>query len=788
MSVRLPIRPSLLLCLLAMVFGFLGLFVSKGAPGDVDFRFDPGGASTANADTVPLADGSVFSNGELFVGNVRDFSFQNTNFIGSGLTVQRFRTGLIVFGPDIRYFANVRQSNPTWVAKVGTNQRIQQVAISPGEERIFLFGPFTQLNGLDRPGLACLLSDGSVDLTFQPEATPNMARVRDMSVEASGDLLVAGDSTPSSERRSVVRVGQLGKFDLSFNPCTNLFGGDPLIINSIVAQPDGKILLSGNFTNFNGYSTSLARIRKDGTKDSDFQPQVPPGIWSDSQLRIIRLLSDGRFYVSANLRFMPNGSKDPTYNPPSVVTDVPVRFEVAPDSTVYVSRVSRVGNESPNHGVVHLLANGAYDRDFGRAGPSQTVTKIFALPDGKSLIWSERSPWITRLNSDGSIDQSFAHPNVSEITAVAISGTAIYLADYFISSSYGATRVLRLNPSGLVEFQSPLFTTDYNYPLQITTLVPCLDGGCVVSGSFRFANGQPASNLVRLQANGSLDSSFSTDQIHDAWAAGGTFYTAATLPNGQFYLGTLASIRRVNANGSIDSTFQSQQGFATKQTLSSFIRSVLPLTDGSVLVAGFFTEFGSVNSTTPVGKIVRLKNDGVLDQSFRCPDNLSDVSSISMQSDGKIIVASDLGVQRLNPDGSIDSSFRQTQLLPKPACCSYSLDYYPFKNARSVAVDLWDDILVAGEFTSVNGLAIDRVTRLLGGGGTTPVRFNQINLTETGLHIGFSGPTNYFTILESGNGTQWFPTETNALLFGKGEATRRTSKTNEFFRLRLTRP
>src|SRR5947207_15444190 len=65
-----------------------------------------------------------------------------------------------------------------------------------------------------------------------------------------------------------------GSLDTTFNPGT---GGDGLV-ESMLVQSDGKILICGNFTTFNNTSHAyIARLNSDGSVDESFHADV--GYW-----------------------------------------------------------------------------------------------------------------------------------------------------------------------------------------------------------------------------------------------------------------------------------------------------------------------------------------------------------------------------------------------------------------------------------------------------------------------------------------------------------------------------
>lgn len=131
------------------------------------------------------------------------------------------------------------------------------------------------------------------------------------------------------------------------------------------------------------------------------------------------------------------------------------------------------------------------------------------------------------------------------------------------------------------------------------TIIQQTDGKLLVGGQFKTFNGTPALYIARLNLNGTVDNSF-TSPFDDSWGAA--------------------------------------------------VRQVKVQPDGKILVCGTFLE--SNNSVLP--GIVRLNNDGTLDQSFTAPSSVTAVSTFDVQSDGKIVLGN---LIRLNTDGTQDNSF-----------------------------------------------------------------------------------------------------------------------------------
>src|SRR4051812_50189440 len=76
--------------------------------------------------------------------------------------------------------------------------------------------------------------------------------------------------------------------DSTFNIGTGADG----IVEQVLQQPDGKILICGNFTSFNGQNKGyIARLNNDGSVDSSFT--AGPGYWT----RHMALQPDGEIII-----------------------------------------------------------------------------------------------------------------------------------------------------------------------------------------------------------------------------------------------------------------------------------------------------------------------------------------------------------------------------------------------------------------------------------------------------------------------------------------------------------
>jgi uncharacterized delta-60 repeat protein len=229
------------------------------------------------------------------------------------------------------------------------------------------------------------------------------------------------------------------------------------------------------------------------------------------------------------------------------------------------------------------------------------------------------------------------------------------------------------------------------------------DGKILISGGFISYNGTTANRIIRLNTDGSIDSTF----VYGTGFNTGLALAIAIQPDGKIlvggeftaYQGTAASkIIRLNSDGSIDGTFNPGTGF------NNTVNAIAIQADGKIIVGG---QFNSYNGTG-ANRIIRLDPDGSIDATFVYGLGFnSTVQSIVIQADGKIIVGGGYtGYQgtganriiRLDDDGSIDGTF------------VYGTGFNGV--TPSITIDSNDKILIGGNFTTYNGTGANRIIRL----------------------------------------------------------------------------
>ena len=186
--------------------------------------------------------------------------------------------------------------------------------------KIIVGGSFTNVNGTPTTNLARLNVDGSLDQNFKPvffakeSGTPILYA---LAIDGQGRVLAGGDfaSFNGATRSNLVRLNSDGGLDPNFNPAA----GTDSAVYSIAVQNDGKAFLGGLFTLVNGANRNyIARLNSDGSLDTTFNP----GSGANYVVYSVALQSDGKVLIGGSFTEFngtPRGGIARLQNPPQLV-------------------------------------------------------------------------------------------------------------------------------------------------------------------------------------------------------------------------------------------------------------------------------------------------------------------------------------------------------------------------------------------------------------------------------------------------------------------------------------
>ncbi|MCB0379682.1 MAG: T9SS type A sorting domain-containing protein [Flavobacteriales bacterium] len=187
----------------------------------------------------------------------------------------------------------------TFNVGTGPNDQIRSMAIQ-SDGKIIIGGRFTSYNGTAKNYIARVNTNGSIDNTFNIGTGFNtFAEVRNIQIQADGKIIVVGEFTTfnGTSRSGIVRLNTNGSIDTSFNPGTGASGGSTTGVYDVAIQADGKIIIVGNFFSYNGTNIkSVARINTNGTLDGVFNP----GTGANDNIHSVSIQTDEKIIIAGD--------------------------------------------------------------------------------------------------------------------------------------------------------------------------------------------------------------------------------------------------------------------------------------------------------------------------------------------------------------------------------------------------------------------------------------------------------------------------------------------------------
>ncbi|MDZ4255531.1 MAG: putative Ig domain-containing protein [Sulfuritalea sp.] len=590
------------------------------------------------------------------------------------------------------------------------------------------------------------------DGTLTAASSPGNYTGEHVAVQADGKILVADRSYNGSNNDfALTRYNTDGSLDAGFGVAgkvTTAVGLRDDVGHAVALQADGKILVAGSTwvaTNPDDFyfntDVALLRYNADGSLDSTFGSggiaTVDVRSFRAEDAFSIRVLDDGRILVAgtsdsgfpadfALARFSADGSLDTSfgsaYSLGGAVSFTTLGAAVVLDSSVTIAdaELDALNDGAGNYAgaTVTLARHGGARSDdafsFVTSGASFTVSGNNLLADGQTFgTWSQFNGTLSiAFTSSATVatnalvdnvlehisyrNMSFAPPTSVQIDwtltdSQMLAGTPLTDAPRSVtgSTTVNITAISHSNSAPDLSTLPPgIVTTPIGASRDQAHGIALQADGKVLAAGYSYNGSDYDFALVRYNADGSVDTSFSGDgKLTTAIGASNDYgYSVAVQPDGKILLagqsysgssGSYASIAsiegssspiwtiglvRYNPDGSLDTTFSSDGKLTTTfGSNNTYGQSVVVQDDGKILVAG---------STGGNFALLRYNADGSFDTSFDADGGLTtDIGfgssdygkAVAVQADGGILVAGssngDLALARYNSNGSLDTNF-----------------------------------------------------------------------------------------------------------------------------------
>lgn len=344
-----------------------------------------------------------------------------------------------------------------------------------------------------------------------------------------------------------------GDVDSGFGIAGIATGGEHVVLNAVVVQADGKIVVAGSTSAGADDEMLLRRYLGNGSLDSSFGSNgsaVLPAWTGNDSGEAVCIQQNGKVVVAGHgltgtekdfviRRTMPDGTLDTTFgNNGSLVVDFGGSLDTCCGLAMQVDgRIVIAGTAGQQFAAARCLADGTLDASFGSGGkvlvafptgPASANT-LSLQPDGRIILAGSAVTMqaedfaLVRLLTDGSPDGTFG-----------TNGWAV--ADLTPDPQWGVN------------------SRDYIHSLAIQP-----DGKIIAAGKYDFFVAQRF-GMARFNANGNLDTSFGSGGRINAFEKGGICEflqlknDGSILSVSQYLLGS-SYLERFKADGSVDAAF-----------------------------------------------------------------------------------------------------------------------------------------------------------------------------------------------------------------------------------------
>jgi hypothetical protein len=454
--------------------------------------------------------------------------------------------------------------------------------------KMYVGGSFTTHNGvLNTNRIIKLNTDGTKDTSFN-YGTGFINQVNGIVIDSSGKIYVAGAFTSYNgiTSRYIIGLNSDGTQNTSFDTTgTGLWAGFDALVSSLLLSSSSKLYALGNFNSYQGNDVGIISLSTTGSKNTSFNNYK--GFVNSAGFAVVRAIakdSSGNVYI---------GGSFTSYN----------------------------GTSANN--IIKLFSDGSIDTSFNYGtGFNNSVRAIVINSDGKiyaaggfTTYNSSAAVGIVRIMTDGQKDVSFPVNtgfNFDVYSLLLDPAGGIYCSGGFTTyKGSNATRIIKLDNNASID---PSFTyagTTFGDGV-LYNMVLDSAGKIYVVGSFTLYRGATNNGIIKLNADNTKDTSFDNTT---GFSVGSPPTTISLDSAGKLYVGgnfntykgvSAPKIIKLNTDGTKDTSFDNTTGF------NDNVNWVFVDTSDNIWVCGGFVTYKGVN----YGGVIKLLPSGFADASF----------------------------------------------------------------------------------------------------------------------------------------------------------------------------
>lgn len=427
----------------------------------------------------------------------------------------------------------------------------------------------------------------------------------------------------------------------------------------------------------------LAKIKPDGTFDNSFNDLDNNFLTNDKDINVICKINETEFVIGG--RFSCTGSDN-----------INGLLKLNPDGTTNSDKIFNL--LGGNHSKPFLTESGKilyfdYDSDYSQnysilrrynidltedtsftpitfsiAGRTPEIHSFAEDSSGNyyfggqfRFVNASTNIFLSSLNLDGTVNYDYqdiglindnSYPYVQKILKLS-SGKAIVYGEFHNRIDFNYKNLLRLNSDGTLDTSFKCIFGNVNSYIYAVEEQP--DGKLIVGGHFLIKGYK---NLLRLNSDGTLDTSFTINDFDGdvttiKYTSSGDILVGGQFSNVQSY--SYNYFCKLNSAGILDTSF-------TDLALNGSLQFICENNSNKFILVGSFSSI----SSQPYTSIARLNSTLDLDTSFNPVDVNSSIFNILIEDDDSMYIVGIFNLVnsysynflcKLNADGTVDTSF-----------------------------------------------------------------------------------------------------------------------------------